>query len=238
MGLRGLRSASTLATTIAASIGVACGGQTASTEHRSDAAGGAPNATSGGAPVMASGGAPVMASGGVAGAVDGLCPSYHIGFTPRSLDTVETSSGITVEPLQVPMPISVEWTPYLGPRDPDPSTWDRSPLPKNACVYRLRGVNADCYPLGGSFWATSCDALSAVEKVLPFSFYEAYGCHGVAPGCPSSELNPDAPGQWWYLVPVGPSEADLVICAPECAMAYLQLDAACLSLIDSRDRCQ
>jgi hypothetical protein len=214
---------------MAASIALACGGQTSNSNNDSSSA-------SGGVAGAASGGVAGTASGGVAGAAGLQCPAFKFGFTPSNHDPVETDSGVRVEPLQVPMFERGGW--YDGPRSPDPATWDRSALPKGACVYRLHGVSADCYPLGGFLWSGSCEAVSAHSQVpLLFSFYEIHRCDGVSPGCPSSEPKADAPGNWWYLVGVGPMESDLVICAPECTSAFAQGEA-CLDLSDSREGCQ
>jgi hypothetical protein len=157
-------------------------------------------------------------------------------FAPRNLNAQRSDAGVTVEPLQVPSFGGA--AAYYGPPAPDPSTWDRSPLPAGACVYRLHGVNPACFPLGGSLWPYDCAELESDSepRVLPFSFYEMYGCHDVAPGCPASLPGTLQPGHWWYLSPVSETETDLVICAPLCDETYFSV--ACLILNDSRDRCR
>lgn len=229
----------------------ACGGQASKNEPVTDpmltsggalgsggvtslGSGGVVTSSSGGVVTNSSGGAVTNAGGSPAGG-ELECPDLRFDFAALNPAVTVTGSGVTVEPLQVPNYRGTTYAPYHGPRNPDPSTWDRSALPAGACVYRLHGVNAACFPLGGSLWVGTCAELASGMSVLPFSFYEMYGCHGVAPGCPTSDSSVDAPGNWWYLNAVSPTEADLVICAPECNMAYQ--GAACLVLHDSRSRC-
>ncbi len=174
---------------------------------------------------VATGGALDISSGGSTAAKP-TCSPRTFGFDPSSAETT-VSSGITVEPLQLPMFDDAVGI-YRGPMNPDPSTWDRSALPQGACVYRLHGINADCYPEGGAIYAARCGELSA-DVVQPFSFYEVNHCRDIAPGCPSAAIATGAPGAWWYLSRVSDTVADLVICAPECGTAFTQTEA-CLML--------
>jgi hypothetical protein len=146
------------------------------------------------------------------------CPTLTLPIDATSLAVTEVD-GVVIEPLQLPdYPAEpAPSCPGCGPSgDPDPSTWDRSELPANACVFRLHGVSAACYPLGGTIYTDSCETW---PKVAPGTFYEHYACSGVVPGCPTPEPYNHALGYWWYLVDRGDA-ADLVICAPECAGSF------------------
>jgi hypothetical protein len=107
-------------------------------------------------------------------------------------------------------------------------------VPAGACVFRLWGVNAACYPAGGTFFTGSCAELNAEPvHVSPGSYYDGGGGCGVAPGCPSAEPYAFDPGAWWYFgnsgVENGATFTDLVICAPECANSFA-LAGGCLRL--------
>jgi hypothetical protein len=157
------------------------------------------------------------------------CPSLRLPIDATNFAVLEVD-GVLIEPLQLPdypEPTPPRWE--CGPSgDPDPSTWDRSELPANACVFRLHGVSAGCYPFGGTIFTSPCETLDAGPKVAPGTFDEHYACTGVVPGCPTPEPYYYATGYWWYLVDRGDA-ADLVICAPECAGSF-QYGPACAVL--------
>jgi len=163
----------------------------------------------------------------------GRCPSLLLDVDPRAHDTCR-SDGVTVEPLQLPDSFDFDaLEPQTGPfpdQNPDPATWDRSALPAGACVFRLHGVDASCYPLGGTFFTGSCAGQVEGRQIEPYSFYEAYSycTSGPAPGCPSADPRVGEPGNWWYFVDQGDA-ADLVICAPECWNSFA-LSGGCLRL--------
>jgi hypothetical protein len=151
---------------------------------------------------------------------------------PKNDSVTDGPDGITIEPLQTPdypYPIPYPY-PALPAPNPDPATWDRSELPANACVFRLHGVNAACFPNGGIFFTGSCSSLMGGIGVAPGSFYDSHACN-VEPGCPTADISAGEIGYWWYLVDRGDA-TDLVICAPECAGSFTSF-GGCLSLRSS-----
>ncbi|MEP7053322.1 MAG: hypothetical protein ABJB12_23365, partial [Pseudomonadota bacterium] len=112
--------------------------------------------------------------------------------------------------------------------DSDPATWDRSPLPAGACVYRIHGLTPNCQR-AGTLEPDSCEGYSfgGSPAEVP-SYYETSVCtRRIAPGCPTADPW-NASGHWWYLQPDG-ENVDLVLCAPECASPALK-DSGCLHL--------
>ena len=69
-----------------------------------------------------------------------------------------------------------------------------------------------------------------IQGVAPSSFYDMPYCReNVGPGCPITDPW-SLDGAWWYLQPDG-ANVDLVVCAPECAVAITGSDGrACLAL--------
>ncbi|HTQ02303.1 MAG TPA: hypothetical protein VMI54_00550 [Polyangiaceae bacterium] len=172
------------------------------------------------------------------------CPDrLEIDVDPSVSRSISLSNGITVEPEQEPtFPPSLIPPPgTMVDANPDPSTWDRSALPAGACVFRLVGVNGDCYPRGGQFFTDTCgDYHADAFHVSPGSFYEVHDCNET-PGCPSAEPYVDAPGYWWYLANTGIEAdgtpfTDLVICAPECANSFTP-SGGCLILVPNTSTC-
>jgi hypothetical protein len=168
------------------------------------------------------------------------CPArLDIDINP-SAGAPTLSSGVTIEPLQVPTfpnPIVVPPHACYG-ANPDPATWDYSDIPAGACVFRLHGVLAECYPSGGTFFTGSCASIDGGGvKIAPGSFYDAHACGDVAPGCPSADPWTSGAGYWWYLVDRGRSVADLVICAPECAASFAE-NGGCLALRSTAVDCR
>lgn len=165
------------------------------------------------------------------------CPDeIALDVDPR-VPTTTVTDGITVEPLQLPDFSSCPFPAGLPVPtvSDDPADWDRSARPAGACVFRLHGLDAACFPDGGIFFVGSCASLlSGAPKIAPGSFYDVQRC-GVAPGCPSSNPWTDGPGYWWYLVDRGPDTADLVICAPECQRSFAT--GGCLRMHPSSDSC-
>lgn len=216
---------------------VACGGK--SSEDRPDVAltaGGDTASAAGGVTASAAGGVTASAGGAIGGVSDS-CPVLQVSLNPMSpMPKVSGSVGVSVEPLQVPT--SFEMTEIRWEKIPDPSTWDHSPVPAGACVYRLRGLNAACYGQIGTMRLAACEAKPTPEDIMPFEFHEVYPCSsGVQPGCPTADANTIAPGNWWYLTQTAPDEANLVVCAPAC-LHWFHVDAACLIETDSRKLCQ
>jgi len=149
-------------------------------------------------------------------------PELLVEFGPE-LAIGALPDGVSIESLQVP-DYSVapnpppEGVPYPTP---DPSEWDRSELPAGACVFRLHGVDARCYPKGATFFTGSCGGLEDGRPLIaPSSFYDEYKCTDVVPGCPASDPWSGEPGFWWYFVPESDTVTELVICAPACANSF------------------
>jgi hypothetical protein len=163
------------------------------------------------------------------------CPDRLLEVSPLSPEAQCLPSGIVVEPLQIPdLTVGAyDWEVDERERNADPSTWDRSPLPAGACVFRLHGVNANCYPGGGLFYVGDCRYLKQ-PRPAPGGFYEGNHC-GVEPGCATARASGTA-SYWWYLVDRG-SAADLVICAPECAQSFVPY-GGCLSLESGPSHCE
>ena len=157
--------------------------------------------------------------------IDASCPSADI-LIDLHATTVDTGSGIYAEPLQVP---DYGTPPNNFPQYdfPDPSSWDRSPLPAGACIFRLHGMSADCVR-NGILFVGACPA-PGVPGVAPGSFYDEPFCgQSIVPGCPTAD--PWSPaGFWWYSQPDG-ANVDLVVCAPECAEG-IDSAGACLNLV-------
>jgi hypothetical protein len=160
-----------------------------------------------------------------AATVDASCPAANILIAPHA--TIDTGSGLYAEPLQVPT-FGTRPNGYFPHYDlPDPSSWDRSPLPTGACVFRVHGMGAECVR-NGILFEGECPA-PGFPGAAPASFYDGPYCgQSVVPGCPISDPWGDE-GNWWYLQPDG-ANVDLVICAPECATDGIDSDGACLSL--------
>lgn len=164
------------------------------------------------------------------------CPAeLLLDVDPRVAETT-VSGSVRIEPIQEPeFPYPVVFPPDtpLPDPNPDPATWDRSDVPAGACVFRLWGVNAACYPSGGTFFTESCAAVGAGGPLIaPGSYYDGNEC-GRAPGCPSAEPYIVSSGYWWYFGNSGVAESgevftDLVICAPECANSFAM--GGCLRL--------
>ncbi len=131
--------------------------------------------------------------------------------------------GVAIDSLQVPDYSLAPNPPPAGVPypAPDPAEWDRSDLPAGACVFRLHGVDARCYPKGATFFTGSCSGLEDGRPLIaPSSFYDKYRCTSVAPGCPASDPWSGEPGYWWYFVPRSDTVTDLVVCAPACANSF------------------
>jgi hypothetical protein len=141
--------------------------------------------------------------------------------------TMDTGSGVYVEPLQVP-DYGTRPNNYFPQYDlPDPSSWDRSMLPAGACVFRVHGMAANCVR-DGILFEGECPA-PGVGGVAPGGFYGGPYCgQNVGPGCPIADPWSEV-GYWWYMQPDG-ANVDLVICAPECAGAFAWTGGACLKL--------
>jgi hypothetical protein len=139
--------------------------------------------------------------------------------------TSDPASGLFVEPLQAP-DYGVRPADHVASYiQPDPSTWDRSPQPAGACVFRLHGMNAICLSHGMLF-AGDCPP-PGESGVAPESFYESPFCaQALVPGCPISDPW-GLVGAWWYLQRDG-ADVDLVVCAPGCAVAIAGSGGACL----------
>lgn len=171
------------------------------------------------------------------------CPNeLLIDIDPRVTDPT-ISDRVSVDPIQEPVfpdpAVPPPGAPLPDP-NPDPSTWDHSEIPAGACVFRLWGVDANCYPSGGEFFTSSCAAVSAGGPLIaPSSYYDAPRC-GVIPGCPSAEPYLGEPGYWWYFGESGvfgnDAFTDIVICAPECANSFAM--GGCLRLRPNGSRCE
>jgi len=218
---------------------LACGGRV-ELEHGAPA----PNGIAGGSGAPVSGGQPGIGSGGVQAGTGGMsaaatsgdasgglpptlpvrCSSpVHPSCSPTELPlelrgvTVDPASGVSAEPLQVPN-YGVRPGDYTPSFElPDPSVWDRSARPAGACVFRLRGVQADCL-LHGLLFVGVCPE-PGFPGVAPDGFYESHvdSCsQSPTPGCPTADPW-SLVGAWWYLQHEG-AELELVVCAPECVL--------------------
>jgi hypothetical protein len=139
------------------------------------------------------------------------------------------SDGTTVETLQVPDYPAPDYTQPSPQSNSDPATWDRSELPAGACVFRLYGLHAACFPTGGDIRQFVADpnisdsgdpdaGQPQVLTVVTSSYYDLEGC-SVEPGCPSADARATL-GSWWYLADRGEA-TDLVVCAPECYFNFV-----------------
>lgn len=155
------------------------------------------------------------------------CPDHELTIAPLSCALACAAPGVIVEPLQVPDYRGYVPEPILSFPEPDPSSWARSETPAGACVYRIHGVRAECYPRG-VFYTTSCTQLDGPTTSL-VDFYDGE-LNGALPGCPPVSHAVDALGYWYYLVPRSRDTLDVVVCAPQCAGSFSSGLDACLSL--------
>jgi len=154
------------------------------------------------------------------------CPSVNVLIDPHAA-TKDALSGVYVEPLQAPDYGTRPYNYFPQYELPDPSSWDRSPLPAGACVFRVHGMGANCVR-NGLLFVGQCPAPGIVLPA-PGGFYDTSYCEqGISPGCPIADPWGEQ-GHWWYLQPDG-ANVDLVICAPECANSIGSDGRACLSL--------
>jgi hypothetical protein len=155
--------------------------------------------------------------------VDAACVAVQLPLDLHAV-TVDQASGVSAEPLQVPSYAARPGNYAPEYDEPDPSTWDRSPLPAGACVFRIHGLHANCQRNGVLFEG------GCASGVAPGSFYDTQYCaQNVDPGCPSADPWRESTGYWWYTQPDG-ADVDLVVCAPECNIAITQSQGACLRL--------
>jgi hypothetical protein len=219
----------------------ACGGRAISDEagngSESDAIGGEAGSSStgavagfviGGSSGVGFGGS--TSAGGVAGTgaqVESICPD---GSATRSCTGVRISLGPNPSQETV-IPVTVLQYPSYGTITPnfaqprDPKTWDRSPLPSGACVFRVHGFSASCLMQARMF----VGLCSGQNSVAPTSFYETNECSaGILPGCPSSDPGDSQANSLWY-VQTDDRDFDIVVCAAECAVLESS-GGACLAL--------
>jgi hypothetical protein len=220
----------------------AAGGSTAVAVSGTGGAGGIETASSGSGGVsMVLGGAASTSAAGEGGAPSSMplgcpdpalqasCPELNVDLVPTSAEKT-SDPAVWVEPLQVP---NFDMTPpgYFPPvTHADPASWDHSPVPAGACVFRLHNAGSNCLR-PGRVYLESCASFLAAEPgaahVVPVSFYETSRCEqGIAPGCPSSDPW-SSEGIWWYELPHG-ADLDVVVCAPLCANEFV--GSACLRL--------
>jgi hypothetical protein len=150
------------------------------------------------------------------------CPTNEVAFElSLEVGSITTEAdGTTIETLQVPDYPAPDYTQPAPQPNSDPATWDRSELPAGACVFRVHGVHAACFPTGGVI--RSNDPTADQRPLVASSYYDLEGC-SVEPGCPSADTQVSL-GWWWYLADRGDA-TDIVICAPDCAY-YLMPDSA------------
>ncbi len=157
------------------------------------------------------------------------CPTNEIYFElDMNVGAITTASdGTTVETLQVPDYPAPDYTQPVPQPNSDPANWDRSELPAGACVFRLYGLHAACFPTGGDIKQLVTDSSNSgspdagppqVLVVGSMSYYDMQGC-SVEPGCPSADPR-DSLGWWWYVADRGDA-MDVVVCAPECANDFV-----------------
>jgi hypothetical protein len=151
------------------------------------------------------------------------CPAELLVEFGPSMTVGTLPDGVTVDTLAVPDYSIAPNPPAAGVPypEPDPSAWDRSETPAGACVFRLHGVDARCYPKGATFFTGSCGGLADGRPLIaPYSFYDAYKCTDVSPGCAASDPWSGEPGNWWYFAPESAAVTRLVVCAPACANSF------------------
>jgi hypothetical protein len=154
---------------------------------------------------------------------DATCSGLTVNLLGSSL-----TNDVWSEPLQVPKYGTRPDGYYPPSANTDPASWDRSPLPAGACVFRIHGLTPNCVR-SGTLWEASCQPDGfGDERLLAPSFYETGVCmRHIAPGCPTADPW-NAAGHWWYLQPDG-ENVDLVVCAPECASSIVN-NSPCLEL--------
>jgi hypothetical protein len=162
---------------------------------------------------------------------DAACVAQQIplSFPPPTSVGPSPTPEVWVEALQVPN-YGVRPEGYYPPSvDSDPATWDRSPLPAGACVFRLHGLSPSCQR-AGILWEATChveDLIGGPHVPIP-SYYGASVCmRHITPGCPTADPW-NAAGYWWYMQPDG-ENVDIVVCAPECASS-IATHGGCLEL--------
>ncbi|HEX3777147.1 MAG TPA: hypothetical protein VHV51_21890 [Polyangiaceae bacterium] len=147
------------------------------------------------------------------------------GFPASGGELPVPATVVTSTPLQYP---SYEPQPDGGTLEPnqntDPSTWDRSPLPAGACVFRVQGLSAACL-LHARIIAGPCNA-SVQVGLINVSDVGQCGA-GAIPGCSTSDPWRSG-GDWWYVQADG-TDYDIVMCAPECAQQVARNGGACLT---------
>jgi hypothetical protein len=146
------------------------------------------------------------------------CPSLDLNIDMRAVDEYETDRGVLIKVLTRPEFTEANRADPEMPRVP-PANWDRAEFPKNACVVRVRGIDAECYtndqsmalyePTGDGGTPVGQASYHARRWVSNFDL-----CDWPVPGCPRSEWG-SFRGYWWYLTPRA-DDALLVACAPSC----------------------
>lgn len=195
-----------------------CGGHVKE-RSQSPSTGGGGSGGESGAPIAGAttGGAPPDLVGCPDAAWFEECPAFWRADLDFSWIQPEPAS-IWAEALQIPEYVENPLTPSAQPPPPS-ETWDRSPLPEGACVFRLHGVATGCLSPTMSLQLGSCASSSTGEpRIIPLSYYELDACGmNIAPGCQSADPW-SFHGNYWYAVPgsVGAAEATIVVCSPLC----------------------
>ncbi len=176
------------------------------------------------------------ASNGDAGATTAPrgCPDASWGqcrsrsdLTVRIDGRTEGADGVWAEPAQIPL----DPRPVAPPPDgyhASPDSWDRSPLPHGACVFRVHNAPASCFGERGRLTFGACDP-GGPPRPIPVSYYEQPDCEqGIAPGCPGPSAPWGNQNYEWYAAREADGTVLVVLCAGLCE-TLRQSTAACLS---------
>lgn len=150
----------------------------------------------------------------------GSCPRLEITIHPDRREATCAEHGVVIEPLQIPEKDEYGPVWLCTSSELNPASWDSTERPLGAAVFRLHGVDTQCYPRGFLVIGGTCAALAeSGEFIAPNEFHENFECSAV-PGCPPPQRGHSEPGNWHYVVPQGPDTLDVVICAAQYFEAF------------------